>query len=58
MAKLECPNGCKSGWAGASQTVENGRSVQRATCRGCGTQVVSEGGVRMDRVQDMNQDRR
>lgn len=55
MAKLQCPKGCNAGWSGAYQGVENGRRVQRATCRGCGATVESRGGVVMDQVGDMTQ---
>lgn len=58
MATLKCPQGCKSGWAGAVQTVKGGQPVQKATCRGCGTKVKSRGGVEMGSVQSMTQDRR
>jgi hypothetical protein len=58
MANLNCPKGCESGWANATQTVKAGRPVQKATCRGCGTKVKSRGGVEMGSVQSMTQDRR
>ncbi len=59
MSTLRCPKGCNAGWLNATQTIKrNGETKQEAMCAGCFTVVKSTGGVVMDRVNGMHQDRR